>query len=575
MIMKDVGTKMARVYPEHLPESVLNDPKRRAEREAFEAFSRLGSSFVVFYSVAWQSRKDGKARDGEADFVIAHPDSGLLVVEVKGGGIAFNAQTGEWTTTDRYGESFVIDPVEQARRSHYTLLEKVKELPEWDNSRFLTIGHAVCFPDVMISNKDLKLDLPRDIVIDHDDLQKIDETITYAFDYWAEKSKRALLGKDGLLVVESLLAKSFKMATPLGVELDTEDQRLVELTERQFTLLSFLSARRRALIAGCAGSGKTMLAVEKARQLSEQGFDVLLTCFNEALAEELAKRLPDISVLNFHGLCLELAKQNGFAIQAAHSEQEYYETILPEMLMRVVDENGPMFDAIIVDEGQDFKETYWIALVSLLKEKDGIFYVFYDDNQNLYGGTASLKGIIDEEPFFLPENCRNTKSIHKVVNTFYKTSYDDQKRIICNGPEGRTPILFIYHDSNDLLRSLQKILNKLINEEHIRAEDIVILTPHASQKSELKTGVKLGNFLLSDRFPERKNEIQVTTIHRFKGLERKVVLIAEIDNRYMYNPEILMYVGSSRARTHLLFFVEQGITKKIRSQIEAACQLGH
>jgi hypothetical protein len=559
---------VAKFFPEHLPESVLNDPQKQAERRVFDSLSALGPSFVIFYSVAWQARKGGKARDGEADFVIVHPDFGVLVLEVKGGGVSFNAQTGEWTTTDRYGEIFVIDPVEQARKSHYTLLEKLKDLPEWDNSRFLTIGHAVCFPDVVVENKPLKLDLPREIVIDHNDLKNIEDTIQKVFDHWAEKSKRVPLGRDRLAMVESLLAKSFKIFTPLGVELDREDEKLIELTERQFLLLNVLAARRRALIAGCAGSGKTMLAAEKARRLYEQGFNVLLTCFNAALAEDLARRLPDITVLHFHGLCKEMAKQAGFAVRSAKNEQEYNEVILPEMLMKAVDETGPMFDAIIVDEGQDFKETYWIALTSLLKEKEGIFYVFYDDNQNIYGGGSSLKGIIDDDPFLLPENCRNTKSIHRVVNAFYS----DRKRIICNGPEGRLPELHTYRDSPEMLKSIQSILNKLINEEHVPTEDVVILTPHSQERSMLMDGTKLGNFFLSTNPSQRRNEIQVTTIHRFKGLERKVVILAEVDNKFMYNPEVLMYVGSSRARTHLLFFVEQSAPKGIRAQIEAACK---
>lgn len=559
---------MAKLFPEYLPESVLSDPKRNAEKKVFEALSGLGSSFVVFYSVAWQARKDGYARDGEADFVIAHPNFGVLVLEVKGGGVSYDATTGQWTTTDRYGESFVIDPVEQAKKSHYTLLDKFKDLPGWDSNRYLTIGHAVCFPDVQFSDKDIRLDLPREIVIDYRDLSEIEGKITSIFDHYAEKTRRAPLGRDRLAIVESLLAPSFNIQTSLGVELDKDDKRLIELTERQFSLLNFLASRRRALIAGCAGSGKTTLAVEKARQLHEQGFNVLLTCFNTALADDLAQRLPEISVLHFHGLCKELAKQAGFAIQSAKNEQEYNDVVLPDMLMKAVDELGPMFDAIIVDEGQDFKETYWIALASLLNEKEGIFYVFYDDNQNLYGG-ASLKGIVDEEPFLLPENCRNTKAIHKVVNTFYS----DRKRIICNGPDGRIPELHEYQDSANMLKSVQSVLSKLVNEEQIAAKDVVILTPHTHEKSTLKNGTKLGNFTLTENPPKYRNEIQATSIHKFKGLERKVVIVAEVDDRYMYNPETLMYVGSSRARTHLLFFVSQNAPADIKSQIEAACKL--
>lgn len=559
---------MAKLYPEHLPESIINDPKRQAERQVFDRLSQLSSSFVVFYSVAWQSRKDGRARDGEADFVISHPDYGILVMEVKGGGVSFNAQTGQWTTTDRYGETFPIDPVQQALNSKYTLLEKLKDSPGWNSRHFLNIGHTVCFPDVIIENKPLRTDLPRAIVVDHNNLKDIEQTICGIFDHYAEKGSRIPLGRDHLAIVESVLAQSFRLTTPLGVELDREDEKLISLTEQQYLLLNMLGAHRRALIAGCAGSGKTMLAVEKARRLYEQGFDVLLTCFNATLADDLAKRLPDVTVLHFHGLCREMAKRTGFTIQAAKSEQEYNEVILPDMLMKAIDQTGPMFDAIIVDEGQDFKETYWIALASLLREKEGIFYVFYDDNQNLYGGTASLQGIIDKEPFLLSENCRNTKSIHKVVSHFYS----NRTRVVCNGPEGRIPELQIYRDAADMFKRLQSILNKLINEEYISAEDVVILTPHSQDKSALKAGTRLGNFLLSDRPSQRRNEIQVATIHRFKGLERKVAIIAEVDSRYLYNPEILMYVASSRARTHLLFFVEESLSGNLKSQIESACK---
>jgi len=461
----------------------------------------------------------------------------------------------------------LIDPVEQAKKSHYTLLNKFKDLPEWDSNRFLTIGHAVCFPDVPFSNKNLRLDMPREIVIDYDDLSRVEEKVQRIFEHYADKNRRAPLGRDRLAIVESLLARSFNIKTPLGVELDKEDKRLIELTEQQFGLLRFLNSRRRALIAGCAGSGKTMLAVEKARQLHEQGFNVLLTCFNSALAEDLAKRLPDITVMHFHGLCREVAKEVGFTIQAVTDQQKYYDETLPEMLLKAVDETGPMFDAIIVDEAQDFMETYWAALASLLNDKEGIFYVFYDDNQNLYGGD-SLKGIVNDESFLLSENCRNTKAIHKVVSSFYS----DRKRLSCKGPEGRLPELHEYRDSAEVLKGVQSILNKLVNEEHVAAEDIVILTPYAQEKTLLKIGTKLGNFILSDLPPQRRNEIQATTIHQFKGLERKVVIVAEVDNRFRYNPETLMYVGSSRARTHLIFFVAQNAPTEIKSQIEAACK---
>ena len=560
---------MAKIYPEKLPESILSDPKRSAERDVYNKLADLPSSFVVFYSVAWQSRKNGVTRDGEADFVIAHPDLGVLVIEVKGGRIEYNAQSGEWITIDRENRQFTIDPVEQARRNHYTLLEKLSDLPSWDNDRFLTIGHAVCFPISNITKGMLRLDMPREIIIDNQDMGDIEGTIRKIFSYYHnDKSIRGgALGKDRLALLQGLLANSFTINTPLGVELEHEDKRLIELTDQQFRLLDYLGNRRRALIAGCAGSGKTMLAVEKARRLSEQGFNVLLTCFNSALAVDLAQCLPEITVLHFHGLCKEMANRAGYFLKPYSNEQEYNDVILPEALINAIDETDLRFDAIIVDEGQDFKENYWIALTGLLNEKEGVFYVFYDDNQNLYGGAATLSGIIDEPPFPLYENCRNTLSIHKVVANFHS----NREALKCNTPAGRVPEFAYYKGPDQMQRSLQSLLHHLTNEDQIRLEDIVILTPHGEDRTMLKPGTRLGNFVLTSNMPEKRNEIQATSIYRFKGLDRRVVIIAEVDSQFKYNPEMVMYVGCSRARTYLRLLVEENASDDLKWQIERLC----
>jgi len=560
---------MAKIYPERLPETVLNDPKRKAESVVYDALSEMDNAFVVFYSVAWQSRKDGAARDGEADFVIAHPDLGILVMEVKGGGVSFNGMTGEWRTVDRKGIEYPIkDPAEQAKRSHYTLLDKLAELPGWDRQRFLTIGHAVCFPHIYALSAELKLNLPRDIIFDHDDVAEMQKAILRTFDYYANKDRRAPLGRDRLQLVENLLARSFSISTPLGVELEQEDEKLIELTEQQMSILQLLRTRRRATIAGCAGSGKTMLAIEKARRLDAQGFNVLLTCFNVALADELQKRLPEsIVVTNFHALCKSMAQESGFSLRKPASEEEYNDVILPEELLNAAEEQGPQFDAIVVDEGQDFKDTYWIALSALLRP-NGIFYVFFDDNQNLYDGTAALKGIVDEEPFPLSENCRNTQTIHKLVAKFH--SQPDE--LICRAPLGHAPELLYYRDAMQLMRQIQSKLHHLVIDEHISAQDIVILTPRSQERTQFKVGTRLGSFALTDGQRNWSNGIQVSSIHAFKGLERQVVIIAEIDEYVRHKPEIVMYVGCSRARTYLILCADENIPTDLKQRIEAACK---
>lgn len=123
---------MARLFPERLPLSVRNELLRAAECSVYEKLSAFPDSFTVFYNVSWLGRSDAGAQDGEADFVVAHPERGLLVLEVKGSGIAYDALSGKWTSTNRLGETVAIkDPVEQTRCSKHALLRTLQDMPGW------------------------------------------------------------------------------------------------------------------------------------------------------------------------------------------------------------------------------------------------------------------------------------------------------------------------------------------------------------------------------------------------------------------------------------------------------------
>ncbi|MFH1636489.1 MAG: NERD domain-containing protein, partial [Chloroflexota bacterium] len=313
-----------------------NDPKRSAERRMYKTLGELDDKYTIYYSVAWQSRnRHTGVYDGEADFVIAHPDFGVLILEVKGGRITYDARLDQWYSTDRDNERHAIkDPVQQALRSAKTLLRKFQDLPRWGH-RWLTIGHAVAFPDVYVGATSLKLDLPPEIIISAEEMEHIAETTHNIFDYYADKENhRGSLGRDRLELVDGLLAQSFELHTPLGVELAQEDARLVELTEQQMGILDFLSYHRRAAIQGCAGSGKTMLALRKAEHLASQGFNVLLTCFNHALASDLNQKVDgSFSIMHFHGLCRHFVREVGFTIQSPSTTQNFYDNQMPDALL--------------------------------------------------------------------------------------------------------------------------------------------------------------------------------------------------------------------------------------------------
>lgn len=551
---------MARMYPAR----PRVETKSQAERRLYDAFrDGLPDDYAVFHSVAWQVRDTRSgAQDGEADFVVAHQDLGVLVIEVKGGRISYDGTMGQWFS-NKYP---IKDPFEQAKGNKYSFLDKLKDLPYW-RDRWLTIGHAVAFPDVVVK-RDLRLDAPEAIVLDAQDLADVQLWVNTVLKYWRQEDQReGAPGREGIEELTRLLSPSWELRSPLAVEFLGEEEAIIRLTEEQFILLDFLSFHRRAAISGCAGSGKTTLALEQARRLGRQGFRVLFTCFNRHLAEYLRgdDSLPKaVEILHFHGLCVKMAHLAGLKerLNEGRGTQPWFDHTLPELLLEATNALDAQYDAIIVDEGQDFQEHWWVPLQCLLADPDrGIFYVFYDDNQNLYQTTFALPPGLERFP--LTRNCHNTRHIHRAFLPFYRSDVTP----VAIGPQGRPPELRLYDTEHVLKQGLRQVLHRLTVEEEVATEDIVLLTPRARDKSLLWGWGYLGNLRLTDQWPPGSGEVYCTSVYLFKGLESPVVILAEIYPSSHQDLEALLYVGCSRARNHLIILAEAALPEEIRSRL--------
>lgn len=540
--------------PRMIPTPISPATRSEAEKTLYAALrDALDDDFVVFHSVAWQGLgADGRRRDGEADFLIAHPELGLLVLEVKGGAIHWDPGTGAWTSTGLGGRvSPIHNPFDQAKASKYALRDYLdRALPARlrpPHGR-ITLGHAVAFPDVVVGSALLGPDKPREIVLDKADLADVAGWVRRALAYWGCSP----LGRDGVDAVLQLLAQPRELRPALWGDIALWQKALITLTDQQFNILTTLNRRRRAKICGCAGSGKTLIAVEKATRLAAGGMQVLLTCFNTRLAEDLRTRLAkhaNLTVLTFHDLCKKLAEEAGVLPTMGDDEQDFYDRQLPEALMTAAEKLGPRYDALIVDEGQDFADEWWVPLQMTLRDPDeGILYIFYDDNQKLYARSRQLP--IHDEPFELSANCRTTRRIHQQVMRFYQGQIQPSSE----GPEGIPPEVILCEGKRPFVPDLQRVLDRLIGEEGVPPEHITVLA--GARLDWLMRHANVVRPRLSDQLPRRADAVYCSTVHSFKGLESPVVILTNVDASWLQNWTVelprLLYVACSRASAHLI-----------------------
>jgi len=557
---------LAVMWPRSLPSYVTNQSFRSAECKVFRRLEQvLEDQFVVFYSRPWLGLKpDGEEIDGECDFVIAHPELGLLTIEVKGGRITYNPAKEEWKSVDRNEITYFIqNPVEQAMKSKHHLLEKLKKSPFW-TPRFIRARHGVIFPDAAKVEIDLGADKPLQIFCYSDDLDgDFRSWIIERFGELAESgSGTEPLGDDGIEALEDILAHPFTLHVPMGKLIEEDEKKIHFLTQQQYMILKAIEDNPRAAITGGAGTGKTVLAMEEARRCAADGMRVLYTCFNKPLGKDIRRRLSSfdkIKVATFHELCHQAAKKAGIQIPSDIPSDLLYNEKYPEIFLEALDILPEYrFDAIIVDEGQDFFPLWWTCLNKALdSEGKGIIRVFYDSNQRIYGNSKNNLSGFQTVSIKLSENVRNTIRIHQAAQHYY-----DGFSIRSMGPEGEKIIWIQAESVVDMRREVNAVVLRFLSAERIIPEDITVLAGSDSTLKELSpSGFIADKTCVNCENPE-KDSIVLDTIRRFKGLENKVVILAL--TRDDVKDKGLLYVALSRARAHLVIIGDiVGMQKEI------------
>lgn len=527
------------ILPPHSPAS---------EYSLHRGLAMVSDDWTILHSVRWQSLRNGRQGDGEADFVVLNRKFGIIIVEVKGGDV--EVVDGVWTTMNTATKevSTIKNPFQQATESKHALLGYLREqgLP----MEQIPIAHAVAFPGITI-DEGFGPAAPAEIIWDRTSLSAMEDALARTTRHWAMK---ATMTQDDLTSIVRLLAPTVSVRRRLVDEIGDVTQKLLELTEEQILDLRGLRTFRRAMVSGGAGTGKTVLAVARARKLAEDGFSPLLVCYNEPLGHQLASEVADdprIWAGTFHSLCIRSARNAALPIPA-RPDEDWWTNSAPDLLVEAFAKRPERFRSVVIDEGQDFHRSWFDALQAIVADtQDFPFYVFTDEHQQLY-----VDGWREPDdmppPWMLTINCRSTVPIAECASRVFG------EEAVSRGTLGPMPQFREANGRRETMRTVQRLAETLVENEGISERQIVVLSDDDEILDSLET-VSAG----STPFVRTGKGIRLETVRRFKGLEAEVVIVAISDKSSDEASRAIAYTSITRAKTVLYVVGSKNLKARI------------
>ena len=545
-----------------MPRCIPDRPKfaTDSERQVWELLrAQLRPNHVLLSNV----RITDHAKDHELDLVALMPGAGIVALEVKGGSVWHDGTDWRQATGKR---DKLIRPVDQARGGRYAVREYVEHDPRWrDSSRSrVRWAHAVVLPHTRLPEDFATPDAPRWSVVD---ATQLDDLAGSLWDIPAqqESGHRTPDHDDVDLVIEILRGRGLPHRDVVACAAERE-QAGNRLTEEQAVLLGAIQLLNRVEVRGGAGSGKTWLAVERARRLQKSGKRVALLCYSRGLAAYLERQVevwPRRERPSYVGTFHDLGLQWG-ARQGPDDDSDYYESRLPAEMTELARRLSPghRFDAVVLDEAQDFADAWWQPLLAALKDEEtGGLYVFSDEGQRVFARYGAPP--VPLVPLVLEHNLRNTRQI---ADAFHPLAPMKMRLIGGDGPEVR----FVPCASSDAVGIADDEVDRLL-EEGWRAEDVALLTT-GSRHPEQADRQSRGQDAYWASFWDAE-QVFYGHVLGFKGLERRVVVLAVNESGDRDRARERLYVGLSRARDQLVVCADPAVIREIAGA-EVAKRLG-
>lgn len=575
----------------------LRQPLTDGEQIVFDFFN-------TYLPIEWEIYLQPYLNGLRPDFVLLNPQVGIAVFEVKD----WNLQAMSYNVQERDGKSPILlgekngkkfslqhqNPIEKI----YRYKEEIHELycPRIDGKLGLaTITAGVIFP--FATDESIK--------------QLFSKSLCYR-GMRQYPQYNPLTGKNSIEAgnITSVFPESTRkyskfmnddLAKDLRNWLIEPDFSATQRTplELDRTQLSYVTSRTKSgyrRIKGAAGSGKSLILAARVAELLNEGKEVLVITFNITLLHYLmdisvrwgesgGKTRRDVTWLNFHFWCKRVCEENDYGEEYknlwANNEDinQVLSTKLPALVSKILDDKNvtcPVYDAVLVDEGQDFLPNWWNVLRKVCK-KDGEMLLVADTTQDIYGtakswtdesmkgagfsgGWAELKVSYRLPPLVL-DYARKfaTQFLPKDMTNLPVSSQGELSLFPCT--------LKWVHTKMELMASVcKKELFSLVidtDPDLLSISDITFLSDTKESGYEVikeinTKGVKsVHTFALDNRESRRQklgfymgdSRIKATTLHSFKGWESRAIVIF-IGQRFDKKSLALIYTGLTRLKRH-------------------------
>ena len=577
-----------------IPARINDDNPSTAEKRVFDMLKSADGTndWTVLHSLGLSGTAKGPY--GEIDFVVIIPGVGIICLEVKGGRVS--CENGQWKTMNRAGNVSPLNksPFTQAREAMFALRDAIiNHFGNRDESK-CPITCGVVFSDVACPP--ITPEFERWEVIDHHDLREpIEKHVMKIARNWLQRFRShrnsRLPTYPQARAISNFLRPDFDRIVSKTVTMERIEERLIGLTEEQYARLDELEDNPRCLFRGAAGTGKTLLAVEYARRASLNGDKVLLVCFNRLLSNWLREQTQGTGIVadTWHEIARRFILESSIGDDFRKEMHRAFESTDPDSLRKLFEEtwheyaglalsehierNGRSFDRLVLDEAQDILGDENVVEFLDLALKDGLSH----GNWAIFGDFSPQQALFDDlvNPVEILENytdyfvrssltlnCRNTQQIANAISAI---AGGDNSRCRMDAETGLPVERRYYKTPAGLVRALTNTIERLVKNDKVPIEDIVILAPHRLDNTalagiDLISGYPIADITNRDLKMEQSS-IKFSTIQAFKGLDSPVAIIVDIDESDSDWMKSVLYVGMSRARSLLILMIGENARK--------------